>query len=151
MVALALAGCGHPPRPAAGGEAAPKIKLAVLPAESDQFPAAAKAATDSMTRAKIGGVDETSVSKVSLEVVQLSIECTDPTASCYAAIGRSLAANRLLFAEIDAGDKPGQIKVSVTLFDVDTQATRHTAEKVFTKEADARDGAAQLVAEATRP
>ena len=151
MVALALAGCGHAQHGPPAGEPVAKLKLAVLPAESDQYPAAARAATDSMTRAKVDGIDETAVSKVSLEVVQLSIECTDPTATCYAAIGRSLAANRLLFAEISAGDKPGQIKVTVTLFDVDAQAAKHTAQKVFAKEADASDGTAQLVAEATRP
>ncbi len=150
MLALMVAACGHPPAPATIVAPAAKLVLAVLPAESDQFPNAAKAATESMTRAKVGGVDETSVSKVSLEVVQLSIECTDATASCYEAIGHSLSANRLLFTEISAGAKPGEIKVSVTLFDVDAKTAKHTAEKIYTREADATAGAEQLVAEATR-
>jgi hypothetical protein len=127
------------------------VKLAIMPAESDQFPHAAKAATASMVSAKVGGIDETAVSKVSIEVVQLSIECVDDTDTCYQAIGRSLSANRLLFARISAGDKAGQIKVSVTLFDVDARAAKHTAEKMFAREDDATAGAAQLVAEATRP
>jgi len=150
MIALVVAACGHPPQAASVVAPAPKLVLAVLPAESDQFPHAAKAATESMSRAKVGGIDETSVSKVSLEVVQLSIECTDATPACYAAIGHSLSANRLLFTEISAGAKPGEIKISVTLFDVDANAAKHTAEKVFAREADATAGAEQLVAEATR-
>ncbi len=149
-LALVVAACGHPPQATTAVAPVAKRVLAVLPAESDQFPRAAKAATESMSRAKVGGVDETSLSKVSLEVVQLSIECTDATPTCYEAIGHSLSANRLLFTEISAGTKPGEIKLSVTLFDVDANAAMHTAEKISTREADATAGAEQLVAEATR-
>jgi len=149
VVAVQLGGCGHA-RPVASPAIA-KVKLAVLPAESDQFPRAAKAATESMSHVQVGGIDETAVSKVSLEVVQLSIECVDASATCYEAIGHSLAANQLLFAQLGAGPTPGQIRVTVTLFDVDAKVTKRTAEKVFAKEAEATAGVAQLVAEATRP
>src|ERR1051325_8674639 len=60
----------------------PQVKLAVIPAESDAFPRAANAVSESLTSAQVGGVDKTSVSKVSLEVVQLSIERVDPTDTC---------------------------------------------------------------------
>jgi hypothetical protein len=151
MVA-ACAACGHaPPAPTTPPPRAPTVKLAVLPAESDSFPKAAKAATDAMTRAQVGGITATEVSKVSLEVVQLSIECDDETPACYEAAGKSLAANRLLFTQITGGDKAGQVKVSVTQFDVDANAPKHVAEKVFAREDDAIAGAAALVAEATQP
>ena len=117
-----------------------------LPAESDAFPAIAKATTSALGQAKLAGVDERVSSKVSMEVVQLSIECVDPSATCYEAVAKSLAANRLLFAAIDVeGARP---KIAVTVFDVG-QAPR-TKERTFDTEAAALAGVDQLVAEATR-
>jgi hypothetical protein len=128
-----------------GGEA--DVKLAVLPAESHKFPRTAQAITDSLRKAAVSGVDRTEVSKVSLEVVQLSIECVEPTVDCYQAVGKSLAANRLLFAQVSG--KKRQVKVTVTLFDVDAKAPK-SAQKVFASEQAATAGVADLVAEATR-
>ena len=126
---------------------AEKIKLVTLPAESDAFPAIARAATSALAGAKLAGVDESVTSKVSMEVVQLSIECVDASASCYEAAARSLAANKLLFASIDnAGKKP---KISITVFDVATKAP-HTKERTYDTEAAAIAGVDALVAEATR-
>jgi hypothetical protein len=141
----ACAGCGPQaprPRPAA------KIKLAVLPAESDKFPTTARAITDVLAAAQIANVDERELSKVSLEVVQLSIECVEPTVGCYEAVGKQLSANRLLFAQIVA-EKKKQLKVTVTLFDVDTRAPR-SAQRIFANEQEASAGVAELVGEATR-
>ena len=128
----------------------PKVQLAVIPAESDAFPRAARAISESLAAARIRGVDTTAVSKVSLEVVQLSIECVDPSDVCYLAIGRSMAANRLLFARIDPAKSRKQLRVSVTLYDVDARTAKRTAEKLCVTEDQAVDGAAALVAEATR-
>jgi hypothetical protein len=125
-----------------------KLRVAVLPAESDVFPTAAKAITASLAKARVAGADETQVSQVSLEVVQLSIECVEPTAACYEAVGKSLSANRLLFAQIAPGGRK-QLKVTITLFDVDARAPR-SAVKVFPNEKAAADGVANLVEEATR-
>jgi len=122
----------------------------VIPAESDAFPRAARAVSGLLAGARVAGVDTRSISKVSLEVVQLSIECVDPTDACYQAIGRSMAANRLLFARIDSSGKRRQLRVTVTLYDVDARAARRTAQKLFASEDQAIDGAAALVAEATR-
>lgn len=123
------------------------VTLAVLPAESDKFPTAAQAITDLLTKATVAGVNHTQVSSVSLEVVQLSIECVEPSPACYEAVGKSLAANRLLFAQI-AGTKK-KVSVTVTLFDVDAKAPK-TARKTFGSEKEATAGVADLVAEATR-
>jgi hypothetical protein len=140
--AAALAAC-HPVR----ARKASSVTLAVLPAESDRFPIAAKAVTDSLAQASVADVDRTELSKVSLEVVQLSIECVEPTADCYAEVGKSLAADKLLFAQV-AGDKK-HVTVTVTYFDVDTRAPT-VARKVFGSEEEAARGVAALVAEATR-
>jgi hypothetical protein len=128
----------------------PKVQLAVLPAESDAFPRAAQAVSASLSSARIAGVDATSVSRVSLEVVQLSIECVDPIDACYRAIGRSMSVNRLLFARIDPGATRRQLHVTVTLYDVDAGSAERTAAKLFVTEDQAVAGAAALVEEATR-
>lgn len=117
-----------------------------LPAESDAFPGAAKATTSALSGAKPTGVDETVASKVSMEVVQLSIECVDATPTCYEAAAKSLSASKLLFASIESeGKKP---RVSVTMFDLGRSP--RTAEKTFDTEAAAIAGVSGLVAEATR-
>jgi hypothetical protein len=154
VISMMACGAARPaptaPTPAPAPAPAPKIQLAVIPAESDVFPRAARAVSASLTAARIRGVDATAVSKVSLEVVQLSIECVDPSDACYLAIGRSMAANRLLFARIDPARNRKQLRVSVTLYDVDARTATRTAEKLFASEDQAVDGAAALVAEATR-
>ena len=132
----------------------PKVKLAVLAVESDKFPKVADAATTSLAKVQLAGIDEVEISKVSLEVVQLSIECVEQTPACYEAVGRSLAANRLLFAQIEPGTpkKPRKrdVKVTVTLFDVDSSALKKTAEKLFKNEKEATAGIDTLITEATR-
>jgi len=144
-----MAACAHAPPPAEPIAAKKGVKLAVLPAESDAFPNIAKVATVWLASARVAGVDETALSKVSLEVVQLSIECVDASASCYQAVGRSLAADRLLFAQI-SGVKHKDVKITVTLFDVVASAPKTTVEKLFPTEQEATAGLAAMVAEATR-
>ena len=144
-VVIMVVGCAHS-HPSAVTPA-PKIKLLTLPAESDAFPDLAKAATSALAHAKVAGVDEQATSKVSIEVVQLSIECVDPTAVCYEAAAKSLAANKLLFAQIDVdGQKP---KVSVTLFDGASNQPK-TVEHTFATSKDAVAGLEGLVSEVTR-
>ena len=128
----------------------PAVRLTVIPADSDAFPRAARAVSASLSSARIAGVDATAVSGVSLEVVQLSIECVDPTDACYQAIGRSMSANRLLFARIEPGATRQQLRVTITLYDVDAGSAKQTAAKLFPTEDQAVAGAAALVAEATR-
>jgi hypothetical protein len=143
--------CSHPqPAPVSSPPSRPSsIRLAVIPAESDAFPRVARALSTSLTDARIEGIDQTQVSRVSLEVVQLSVECVDATTTCYGAIGRSMAANRLLFARIDGGAKR-QLKVTVTLFDVDASVELRSAERMFASEDEAAAGVAALVGEVAR-
>jgi len=156
LAVVVVAACAHAPPPAppptvrATPPPPPPQKLVVLLAESDLFPSFAKVTTDSLLRAHVPGLANTEVSKVSLEVVQLSIECVDASIACYEAVGRSLSANGLLFAQITAV-KRKQLKVTVSLFDVDTKTLKTKAEKIFTSVDAATAGIADLVAEATRP
>jgi hypothetical protein len=145
LAPVALAACGAPAKPVQ--PPAPKVvTLAVLPAESDSFPKAAKAVTDGLSKAHVTGVDRTQLSKVSLEVVQLSIECVEPTAACYQAVAKSLSADRLLFAQLAPGPKRKQVKVTVSLFVVNDPLP-HTAERVFTSEQEAEQKVGELVSE----
>ncbi len=125
-----------------------KVTLAVLPAESDKFPEAAKAVSISLAGATIAGVDDKQVAGVSLEVAQLSIECVEHTVVCYTKVGRSLSANRLLFAEIAAEGKK-RLRVTVTLFDVDARKP-HSARRVFANEKEASEKIDELVSEVSR-
>jgi hypothetical protein len=131
---------GEPPR---------KVKLFVFPAESADFPKTAKAATDVLAGVKVTGIDQTTVAKTSLGDAQLLIECNDPTPDCYQAVGKSLAADRLLFAVIGTEPKK-KVKISVTFFDVAARRPWGHAEKVFASEADASAGLVDLIAEATK-
>ena len=151
VVIAGLLAC-HPVRKrggGGGGESSGPITLAVLPAESAKYPRTARALTSSLRDAEVNGVDKKSVSKVSLEVVQLSIECLEPSVKCYAEVGKSLAANRLLFAQIAKGERRHNVTVTVTLFDVDAREPR-TTKKEFANEQEATAGIKELVAEATR-
>src|SRR5689334_8889584 len=89
LAVIAMAACAHPRettaptaavRPAKPAAPAKTTRLVVLPAESLAFPRAAKATTESLMQARVDGLGVAQVSKVSLEVVQLSIECVDATA-----------------------------------------------------------------------
>lgn len=150
IVSMMACGSARPvavPGPVTPMASRPQVQLAVLPAESDVFPRAAQALSAQLSSARIRGVDVTSVSKVSLEVVQLSIECVDPTDVCYQAIGQSMSANRLLFARIEPDGGRRRLKVTVTLYDVDARSTTNTAQKVFASEDQAVAGAVDLVSE----
>lgn len=149
LVILVMA-CGGS-RPHGAAPPAGKPALAVLPAESDAFPKAAKAATEYLGRARVRGFDEPQLSKVSMEVAQLSIECVEATVSCYSAVGKELKVNQLLFAQIENGPRPKSLRVTVTLFDVDAAAAKRSVVKVFDDEDDASYGMRDVVEEATRP
>jgi len=135
--------------PAGPGPA--KRSFVVVPAESDAFPLAARATTDRLRRARLRGFNEPDISKVSLEVVQLSIECVEPTVACYERVGKELAATQLLFAEIARGPRRDSVKVTITLFDVEAKVRKRAVAKVFASEEDVPFGVADVVAEATKP
>lgn len=148
FAALAAFGCAHgspqPGRPTTH-EAAPvkpRVKLAILPVESDAFPHLAAGINTQFHDVQLTGIDDYFISKVTLEVVQLSIECTDATPECLGSVGKSLSAQRLLYGHITStAKKPTKRKVpvtvTVTLFDVDKGATVAEASRQFKSEGEA--------------
>jgi hypothetical protein len=142
LVALSLTGCAHTPAPApasATAVEAHRIKLAVLPVESDAYPRLAAEVNGQLRDAHVDGVDDYFRSKVTLEVVQLSIECVDATAACYSAVGKTLVSDRLLLAQIAALGTPHhrRVRLTVSLFDVVAGAAIRAAERTFKNEQEA--------------
>jgi hypothetical protein len=157
IVMALLAGCAHrsvarvdPPPPP---PPRPRVKLAVLPVdEEQQLGQVAKGVNKAFRDVKVAGVDDYFVSKVALEVVQLSIECVQPTSSCFVAVGKSLSANKLLMGQVVAIGKKKRdksVRVTVTLFDVDTAEALNVVDHVYKTAELAAEGAAELVSEAT--
>jgi hypothetical protein len=125
----------------------PRVKLAVLPVESDVFPRLAKGLNSLFHDVQVRGVDDYFISKVTLEVVQLSIECVDASNECWSAVGRSLAAQRLLLAQIVRGPKrhDRSLRLAVTLFDVEAGQPVHRGERQFRNEDEALKAMQELL------
>jgi hypothetical protein len=129
-----------------------RIKLAILPLDNREFPSIALSVNNLLRDAKVKGVDDYFLSKATLEVVQLSIECVEQTSACYTAVGKQLSANRLLLGRIVAAGKKKHdhsVRVNLTLFDVDAGEAMNMVERVFHSPEAASQGASDLVAEAT--
>lgn len=156
VVLGAVAGCPRPPpgpfapqRNAAGILMTGRPIFAIIPAESERFPRAAERANASMREARIEGLDPPQMSNISLEMLQLSIECIDPTLDCYEAVGKTLQASQILFTEITRGRKRKEVEVKVTLFDVDNRKLRGKETKRFPSEAAAEKGVEAVIAKVT--
>jgi hypothetical protein len=143
LIALG-AGCAH----GAAVSAVARPRVALLPAESEQFPTVATAVNTSLREAPVDAIGDRFLSKVSLEVVQLSIECVDATNGCFTAVGRALKADRLLLAQIaSAGGEAAasSVRVTVVLFDVPKGAPERQASGVFPDETEAARAVRRLV------
>jgi hypothetical protein len=106
--------------------------------------------TAELLQARLTGFEPPALSKVSLEVVQLSIECVETTTACFTAVGKELSASKMLFASIEPG-RGTQVRISVTLFDVDARKRKRTSARVFKNEDAAMAGLKKIIAEATKP
>src|SRR4051812_2255984 len=150
VVAVTIVGCGAPP-PEANAPASNSRAFVAMKVESDAFPKSAELATSLLGRARLRDFDPPTMTKVSLETVQLSIECNDPTIDCYVAVGRAVSAHTLLFGVIEPGPSPGSLKFTANLLDVDGKKFIHRASKVFPSEDDAAYDMKLVVNEATKP
>jgi hypothetical protein len=151
VLAVALAACGGAQPPAFRSPGPKQLKFVALPVESPNFPNAAKLATDLLRRARLKDMPEPTMTKVSIEIVQLQIECVEPTETCYEAVGKTLSADLLLFGELEAGPREGQVKFTVSLFDVGAKAYRKRSAKMFATEEDAAYDMKLVVQDATKP
>jgi hypothetical protein len=100
-----------------------------------------------LAEVKMRAVDDYFMSKVTLEVVQLSIECVEQTPQCYSAVGKSLSAQYLLFGTLAPRKHRHGVKVSLTLFDVAAGAITKTAEREFKNDGEAAGSVPALLAD----
>ena len=148
LLLLWLGACAGkaPPAKVVKAPPAPPQKLAWMPLDPLDAPSVAKAVNQRLSQVKIAGATTGVKSAVSMEVAQLALECISPTTTCYRAVGHSLGADRLMWAEIDP-DADDRIKVTVFLFDVRSgAASRRVGTYDGVKSAQA--GVAELVSHA---
>ena len=153
LATLGPIGCAHQPavQSAPAPPPPPRVKLAIMPLENDPYPQVATALNSALRNVKVKGVDDYFVSKVTLEVVQLSIECVQPTSECYTAVGKSLAANRLLLAHVVGVHRrrhDRSVRVTITMFDVDRGEAANVVDHVYKTPELAAGAASDLVLEA---
>lgn len=123
--------------------------LVALPVESDVFPRTATLVSDHLRRARVVGYAEPKLSKVSLEIVQLSIECFDPTLECYQTAGKHLQADAILFAVIEPTAQKDELVITVSLFDVASKSWIRRAAKKFPTEDDVPYDIREVVSKVT--
>jgi hypothetical protein len=133
--------------PAAVSSPPPRVRLAWLPFDAPASSGLTTAVNVHLEHAKIAGVTESFQASVSMEMAQLAIECIEKTARCYAAVGRSVGADRLLWADLDRRAH-GNLTLRVALFDVDRRAVVHEAEQSYPSAKAAQADVETLIARA---
>ena len=150
LCAGACASKKPPPPVTVKAPPAPPQKLAWMPLDPFDAPSVAQAVNDNMSRVKLSGSSAGVKAAVSMEVAQLALECISPTTTCYRAVGHSLGADRLMWAEIDPEAPEDKIRITVVLFDVQAgTASRRVG--TFAGVDAARAGIAELVDHAAGP
>src|SRR5262245_44619532 len=147
IVLICLGGCAHKP-PATTAHTRPPApqRMAWMPLDPFDAPSVARAVNERMGQVKPAGTSASVKAAVSMEVAQLAIECIQPTTECYSAVGRSLGADRLMWAELDPMLAPDdRIKVTVLTFDVRAGSEPRRVEETFAGVQAARAGAGELV------
>ncbi|HVX97342.1 MAG TPA: hypothetical protein VHK47_20680 [Polyangia bacterium] len=133
------------PPPAAAAPAT--VRLAVMPLEVRTSGELAAVINPRLKGVTVDGVTDTFQAPVSMEMAQLAIECIDHTPACYAAVGRSVGADRLLWAELERGGRGGAVKLRIALFDVARGEMLRQGGRAYPSVKAARAGGAALVDE----
>jgi hypothetical protein len=132
-----------PPVPAA---APPSQRLAWMPFERRAAPEVASVVNQRLARVIPDGVTESYQAPVSMEMAQLALECIERTPKCYGAVGRSVGADKLLWAELVHGTRRDpRVTLRVSLCDVGSGAILQQAARTFSSEKAAHDGAVALI------
>lgn len=154
IIALAVvSGCAttmHRPvrSPSAAAVSRPaRVRLAWLPFDASTSSGLTTAVNAQLAHAAIEGVTESFRAPVSMEMAQLAIECIEKTARCYAVVGRSIGADRLLWADLDRRGH-GNVTLRVALFDVDRGEIVREAEERYPSAKAAQADVESLVARA---
>lgn len=152
-----LLGCAHKAPPPAVAFTrldtnTSRVRLGVLPPDDISFSDIATALGEPLRRVHMGATGpsrtEVVMAKVSMEVAQLSLECVTPTNDCYAAVGKFLQVDRLLWGQLSRDQDKTRVKVSVVLFDVGLGTTIGRAERSFPEHGTAAERLQKVVDEA---
>src|SRR4029078_3099426 len=84
--------------PSPVASAAPRARMAWMPCDARAQPELVAAVNGRLEQAKVAGVRESFQASVRMEMGQLAIECIEKTPRCYTAVGRSIGADRWLWA-----------------------------------------------------
>jgi hypothetical protein len=129
---LACASSAPPPVHTVQKAAPPAAHLAWLPAESVAGKKLADAINAGLGQVSLPGAAAGVKAAVSMEVAQLAIECTDPTPTCYTAVGRSIGADEMLWVELGAGGRSSsEVRVALLLYDVRAGTPPRRVERTF--------------------
>ena len=149
LLAGACASKPPPPPPETARRPAPPARLAWMPLDAFDGPVAL-AINEQMSKLRPPGTSASVKAAVSMEVAQLAIECIQPTSACYAAVGRSLNADQLLWAELEPPSADDKVVVTIVMFDVQAGKSSRRA-GTFADAQAARAGVAELVQRAAQP
>ena len=138
IVALAVAsGCAATPHPQpvraarpAVASPPPAVRLGWLPFDASNSSGLTTAINTQLEHFKVDGITESFRAPVSMEMAQLAIECIEKTPRCYAAVGRSVGADRLLWVDLDRHGH-GNLTLRVALFDVGRGGIVREAEQSY--------------------
>jgi len=147
LVCLGACASSEPPPVAVVRKAdpPPPQRLAWMPLDPLAAPGVAQVVNERMSKIKPTGTSATVKAAVSMEVAQLAIECIQPTPACYAAVGRSLNADRLMWAEVEPDADDDKLRLTVVMFDVQAGTAPKRVGGTFADVQAARAGAADLV------
>jgi hypothetical protein len=153
LVGLVL-GCASskPPPPVVAPpprvEATPPVRLVWFPVDARASSKELVTATnDQLAHLSIKEVTQVAPAPVSLEMAQLTIECIDKTPGCFSKVGRSMNADRMVWADLERGGQ-GAVIVRVSLFDVTKGEIMKNANRTFPSPKEASDGVAGVVRDA---
>ncbi|HTA18608.1 MAG TPA: hypothetical protein VK989_04915 [Polyangia bacterium] len=133
------------PPPATTNAAAQATRLAWLPFEPGAGRDLTRATNERLAHVVVDAATETTQAPVSMETAQLAIECIEHTPACWSAVGHSLGADLLLWAELERPTRGASVTLRVALFDVGAGALVKNATRPFPNAKAARAGAVSLI------
>jgi hypothetical protein len=141
----------RPPASAArAGVSRPRVvRLAWLPAEPFLSRDLAATINDRLAHVTVAGTTEIIRAPLSMEVAQLAIECIEASPRCYSPVGRSLGADRLVWAELRGSSSA--VRVTLVLFDVGAGAVVDKHVRTFPSVDEARASVTAMIDGAFAP
>jgi hypothetical protein len=127
------------------------VKLVWMPLDPQLHSKLGQTINDRLENTVFPGVDSRAKAPVSMEDAQLSLECSEATVKCYAAVGRHVQANRLFWAELKRDKRKKGMTVALSLLDVDQEVMANRAQRTFNNPKTMLAGLDALIQEVMAP